>query len=48
MRAEAGKGCKPRPRNVSQEEYDKRWEETFGKKKDLDNDEKVEYKSDKS
>jgi len=33
MRAEAGKGCKPRPSYISTEEYLKRWEDTFGKNK---------------
>jgi hypothetical protein len=28
-----GKGCKPRPFSVSQEEYDNRFEAIFGKKK---------------
>jgi hypothetical protein len=32
MRAEAGKGCKPRPSDISGDEYLKRWEDTFGKK----------------
>jgi len=32
MRAEAGKGCKPRPSDISREEYLRRWEDTFGKK----------------
>lgn len=30
---EAGKGSKNIPRVISNEEYDKRWEETFGKGK---------------
>ncbi len=30
--AEAGKGSKPRPYSVSQEEFDNRWEAIFGKK----------------
>jgi hypothetical protein len=29
---EAGKGCKPRPRFVADEVYDKNWEQTFRKK----------------
>jgi hypothetical protein len=28
---EAGKGCKPRPFSVTQEEYDNRWDTIFGK-----------------
>lgn len=38
MSREAGKGSKPIPKSVSQEEFDKRWEMTFGKKKDLTED----------
>jgi hypothetical protein len=30
---EAGKGCKPRPFSVPQEEFDNRWDNIFGKKK---------------
>jgi hypothetical protein len=30
--AEAGKGSKPRPFSVSQEEFDNRWEAIFSKK----------------
>jgi hypothetical protein len=30
---EAGKGCKPRPFSVTQEEYDNRWDAIFGKDK---------------
>lgn len=30
---EGGKGCKPRPFSVSQDEYDKRFDAIFGKKK---------------
>ena len=30
--AEAGKGSRPRPYSVSQEEFDNRWEAIFGKK----------------
>lgn len=37
---EAGKGCKPRPFSVSQQEYDNRWDAIFGRDKQK-NDEKV-------
>jgi hypothetical protein len=30
---EAGKGCKPRPFSVSQQEYDNRWDAIFGRDK---------------
>jgi hypothetical protein len=30
---EAGKGCKPRPFSIPQEEFDNRWDTIFGKKK---------------
>ena len=31
--SDGGKGSKPRPYSVSQEEFDNRWENIFGKKK---------------
>ncbi len=31
MNREAGKGSKPRPISVSQEEYEKRWDAIFGR-----------------
>lgn len=31
MASEAGKGSRPRPFSVSQEEYDTRWEAIFGR-----------------
>jgi hypothetical protein len=31
MAHEAGKGSKPRPFSVAQEEYDKRWDAIFGR-----------------
>jgi hypothetical protein len=31
--SDGGKGSKPRPFSVSQEEYDNRWDAIFGKKK---------------
>ena len=34
-----GKGSKPRPYNISQEEYDKRWDAIFGR----DESEEDEY-----
>lgn len=37
---EAGKGSKPRPFSVSQQEYDNRWDAIFGRDKQK-NDEKV-------
>ena len=33
MSNEGGKGCKPRPFSVSQEEYDNRWDAIFNKDK---------------
>jgi hypothetical protein len=30
---ESGKGCKPRPFSVSQQEYDNRWDAIFGRDK---------------
>jgi hypothetical protein len=30
---EGGKGCKPRPFSVTQDEYDNRWDAIFGKDK---------------
>jgi hypothetical protein len=40
MAHEAGKGSRPRPFSVAQEEYDKRWDAIFGR--DLnENEEKV-------
>ena len=38
--SDGGKGCKPRPFSVSQEEYDKRWDTIF--QRDLPKEEKVE------
>jgi hypothetical protein len=35
--SDGGKGSKPRPFSVSQEEYDNRFESIFGKKKKEDN-----------
>lgn len=31
---EGGKGCKPRPFSVTQEEYDNRWDAIFNKNKE--------------
>ena len=36
-----GKGSKPRPYSVSQEEFDNRWETIFGKKKKEEQPEEV-------
>jgi hypothetical protein len=36
--SDGGKGSAPRPIEVPKEEYDRRWEETFGKKEKLDHD----------
>ena len=33
MASEAGKGSRPRPFNVTQEQYDARWELIFGRDK---------------
>jgi hypothetical protein len=38
--SDGGKGCKPRPFSVSQEEYDKRWDTIF--QRDLPKEEIVE------
>jgi len=38
---EGGKGCKPRPFSVTQEEYDNRWDSIFNKNKE-DKEETVE------
>lgn len=35
---EGGKGCKPRPFSVTQEEYDNRWDAIFGRNKREDVD----------
>lgn len=35
--SDGGKGSKPRPLSVSQEEYDNRWENIFGRDKPKDN-----------
>ena len=40
--AEAGKGSKPRPYSVSQQEFDNRWEAIFGKKDKLVADESTD------
>jgi hypothetical protein len=37
MNREAGKGSKPRPYSISQEEYDKRWDAIFGRDLTVDN-----------
>jgi hypothetical protein len=45
--SDGGKGSKPRPLSVSQEEYDQRFDAIFGKKKQTDAekvDELEEYK----
>lgn len=36
---EGGKGCKPRPFSVTQEEYDNRWDAIFNKNKSKDSEE---------
>ena len=41
---EAGKGSKPRPFSVSQEEYDKRWDAIFRKDLKEEKEEKEESK----
>ena len=38
--SDGGKGSKPRPYSVSQEEFDNRWETIFGKKKKEEQDRK--------
>ena len=42
MASEAGKGSKPRPFSVNQQEYDQRWDAIFGK--DLKKEEQKEVK----
>ena len=44
---EGGKGCKPRPFSVTQEEYDNRWDAIFNKTKE-EKEEVVEEKEEKS
>ena len=39
--SDGGKGSKPRPFSVSQEEYDKRWDAIF--QRDLPKEEKPDY-----
>lgn len=41
---QGGKGCKPRPFSVSQQEYDNRWDAIFGRDKQK-NEEKVNNES---
>ena len=41
--SDGGKGSKPRPFSVSQQEYDNRWDNIFGKKKDNTGTSKNEY-----
>jgi hypothetical protein len=41
---QGGKGCKPRPFSVSQQEYDNRWDAIFGRDKQQ-NEEKVDNES---
>ena len=36
MASEAGKGSKPRPYSVTQEQYDSRWDAIFGRDKNED------------
>lgn len=46
MASEAGKGSKPRPFSVNQQEYDTRWDAIFGRDKEekvLDNDQEDKY-----
>jgi len=46
MASEAGKGSKPRPFSVTQEQYDNRWDAIFGRdteEKVLDNDQDTKY-----
>jgi hypothetical protein len=38
--SDGGKGSRPRPFSVTQEEYDKRWDAIFSR--DLDEDKKIE------
>lgn len=47
--SDSGKGSKPRPFSVSQEEYDQRWDTIFGRdlKEEVENNsqENAEYKT---
>ena len=43
---EGGKGCKPRPFSVTQDEYDNRWDAIFNKNKE-DKEEVVENSEEK-
>ena len=38
--SDGGKGSKPRPFSVSQEEFDNRWENIFGKKNKSEDEQK--------
>ncbi len=44
MAHEAGKGSRPRPFSISQEEYESRWDAIFGR--DLDKKEKEKQETD--
>ncbi len=39
--SDGGKGSKPRPYSVTQEEFDNRWETIFGKKKEEQQEKEV-------
>lgn len=39
-----GKGSKPRPLSVSKEEFEKNWEQVFGKRKNEEEDEEAYQK----
>lgn len=44
MANEGGKGCKPRPFSVTQDEYDNRWDAIFNKKNPCEEDKETELK----
>ena len=45
---DGGKGSKPRPFSVSQEEYDKRWDAIFGRDIEEEQEKKEDKKEDET
>ena len=45
---EAGKGCKPRPFSVTQDEYDQRWNAIFQRDLPKEEDKEVKTEEDKN
>ena len=46
--SDGGKGSKPRPFSVSQEEYDKRWDAIFGRDIEEEQEKKEDKKEDET